>query len=226
MPLPPGVPAAFTEPVADPLGDLVARYARVHGPFSSTDVAARYGLGVAVVTGALRRLAAEGRVTEGEFLPGRRGAQWCDAGVLRQLRRRCLAKLRKEAEPAAAARPWPGSCPPGRARASRRRGPPAGHPARGPRVGYGTGGYRAGPDAVYEAVDQLAGAALPASALETLILPGRVPGYQASMLDELTAAGEVVWSGAGGLPGERRLGRARACRYGAAAAARARARSP
>ena len=194
VPLPPGVPAAFTEPVADPLGDLTARYARGHGPFTTADVAARYGLGVAVVTGTLRRLSAEGRIAEGEFLPGRRGTQWCDTGVLRLLRRRCLAKLRREAEPvpsAALARflpawqnaghplPGPGAAPPGR---------PAGRPL-------------AGPDQVYEAIDQLAGAAVPASALEALILPGRVPGYQPAMLDELTAAGEVVWSGAGGLPG-------------------------
>ncbi len=99
VPLPPGIPAAFTEPVPDPLGDLVARYARGHGPFVTADLAERYGLGVAVVTGALRRLAAGGRIAEGEFLPGRRGTQWCDTSVLRTLRRRCLAKLRKEAEP-------------------------------------------------------------------------------------------------------------------------------
>ena len=45
------------------------------------------------------------------------------------------------------------------------------------------------------------GTAVPASALETLVLPGRVPGYEPAMLDELTAAGEVAWSGAGALPG-------------------------
>ena len=189
VPLPPGVPAAFTEPVPDPLSDLVARYARGHGPFLTADLAQRYGLGVAVVTGALRRLAAEGRVAEGEFLPGRRGTQWCDTSVLRTLRRRCLAKLRKEAEPvppSALARFLPAwqnvSTGSDRAAAAGR-------------------GRRASADAVYEAIDQLAGAAMPASALETLILPGRVPGYQPAMLDELTAAGEVVWSGAGGLPG-------------------------
>ena len=131
----PGVPAAFTEPVADPLGDLTARYARGHGPFTTADVAARYGLGVAVVTGTLRRLAADGRVAEGEFLPGRRGTQWCDTGVLRLLRRRCLAKLRKEAEPvpaAALARFLPAwqnaaSRRPGRAR-RRAAGPGGGRP--------------------------------------------------------------------------------------------------
>ena len=205
VPLPPGVPAAFTEPVPDPLGDLVARYARGHGPFVTADLAERYGLGVAVVTGALRRLAAEGRIAEGEFLPGRRGAQWCDTSVLRTLRRRCLAKLRKEAEPvppsalarflpswqnvtpSAAGPSAPGQSAPGRAAAGESRGR-----ARGP---------RASADTVYEVIDQLAGAAMPASALETLILPARVPGYQPAMLDELTAAGEVVWAGAGGLPG-------------------------
>jgi ATP-dependent helicase Lhr and Lhr-like helicase len=197
VPLPPGVPAAFTEPVPDPLSDLVARYARGHGPFMTADLARRYGLGVAVVTSALRRLAAEGRVAEGEFIPGRRGTQWCDTTVLRTLRRRCLAKLRKEAEPvppSALARFLPAwqnaaQTAPGQAAAG-----PGG--ARGR-----TRGPRASADTVYEAIDQLAGAAMPASALETLILPGRVPGYQPAMLDELTAAGEVVWSGAGGLPG-------------------------
>ncbi len=194
VPLPPGVPAAFTEPVADPLGDLTARYARGHGPFSTADVAARYGLGVAVVTGTLRRLAADGRVAEGEFLPGRRGTQWCETGVLRLLRRRCLAKLRREAEPVPASAlarflpAWQN----------------AGHPLAGPDPAVSSRAGRraaAGPDQVYEAIDQLAGAAVPAAALETLILPGRVPGYQPAMLDELTAAGEIAWSGAGGLPG-------------------------
>ena len=99
VPLPVGVPEAFTEPVADPLGDLMARYARTHGPFTADAVAGRYGLGVAVVTLALRRLVASGRVVEGEFLPAgqadadgqlaaARGTEWCDAEVLRLLRRR------------------------------------------------------------------------------------------------------------------------------------------
>ena len=103
VPLPVGVPEAFTEPVADPLGDLMARYARTHGPFTADAVAGRYGLGVAVVTLALRRLVAGGRVVEGEFLradlAGAGNTEWCDAEVLRLLRRRCLARLRKEAEP-------------------------------------------------------------------------------------------------------------------------------
>jgi ATP-dependent helicase Lhr and Lhr-like helicase len=176
--LPVGIPEAFTEPLSDPLGDLVARYARTHGPFPASAIAARYGLGVAVVAMTLRRLAADGRVTEGEFLAGRRGTEWCDAEVLRLLRRRCLARLRKEAEPV----------PP----QVLGRFVPAWH-------GIGTSGQRRRADAgvVLEAVERLAGAPVPASALETLVLPSRVPGYSPAMLDELTAAGEVVWAGAG-----------------------------
>jgi ATP-dependent Lhr-like helicase len=195
--LPPGVPDAFTEPVPDPLGDLVARYARTHGPFTAATVAQRFGLGTAVTTDALRRLAADGRVAEGEFLPGGRGTEWCETGMLRLLRRRCLAKLRREAEPVPPhvfARFLPTWQNAGRA-AGRGRGAgtrPA-RPARPDRP--------ATPDAVYDVIEQLAGVPIPASALETQVLPGRVPGYSPALLDELTAAGEIVWSGAGGLPG-------------------------
>jgi ATP-dependent helicase Lhr and Lhr-like helicase len=184
--LPPGVPDAFAEPVPDPLGDLVARYARSHGPFTAAAVAQRYGLGVAVTTDALRRLAADGRVAEGEFLPGGRGTEWCETGMLRLLRRRCLARLRREAEPV----------PP---QVLARFLPAWQNAARA--AGSDRARARPGPDAVYDVIEQLAGAVIPASALETLVLPGRVPGYSPALLDELTAAGEIVWSGAGGLPG-------------------------
>jgi ATP-dependent Lhr-like helicase len=203
VPLPLGVPEAFTEPVADALGDLVARYARTHGPFATAAVAGRYGLGPAVVTMALRRLAADGRVVEGEFLPTGAGAsaggasaggtEWCDAEVLRLLRRRCLARLRKEAEPV----------PP----EVLARFLPAWHGIgsaldRGLGGGVAAGGRRrADAGAVLEVVERLAGAPVPASALETLVLPSRIPGYSPALLDELTSAGEVVWSGAGALPG-------------------------
>ncbi len=194
--LPTGIPVAFTELLPDPLGDLVARYARAHAPFNSAEVAARYGLGVAVVIGTLRRLAADGRIVEGEFLPSLPGPQFCDAGVLRLLKRRCLAKLRQEAEPvppqvfAAFLPAWQGAVhDPGRRAGDA--GPAAS--ARRSRI--------AGPDTVYAVVEQLAGTAMPATAVESLILPARVEGYAPAMLDELTAAGDVVWAGAGALPG-------------------------
>ena len=185
VPLPLGVPEAFTEPVADPLGDLVARYARTHGPFVTGAVAGRYGLGVAVVALALRRLTAAGRVVEGEFLSagqaagasadglvagsGAGGTEWCDSEVLRLLRRRCLARLRKEAEPVPAEvlgrflPDWHGISGAG--------GSGAGGAGAG---GAGAGGaaagrrFRADAGAVLEVVERLAGAAVPASALETL----------------------------------------------------------
>ncbi|SFJ63469.1 ATP dependent helicase, Lhr family [Streptosporangium canum] len=182
VPLPVGVPHAFLEPVDDPLGDLVARHARTRTPFPASTAAARFGLGPAVVTDTLRRLAVSGRVVSGEFKPGGRGEEWCDAGVLRMLRRRSLARLRKEVEPvspetlAVFAPAWHGI---------------SGAPQRG----------RPPIDALVSAVEQLQGAAVPASALETLVLPSRVPGYDPSLLDELTSSGEVLWAGQGSLPG-------------------------
>ena len=177
--LPVGVPEAFTEPVRDPLGDLVSRYARTHGPFHSQDVAERLGLGVAVVAAVLARLVTSGRVVQGEFRPGGTALEWCDAEVLRAVRRRSLAALRREVEPVspdALARfipDWQGVG----ARSSR------------------------GVDGLLRAIEQLAGVPLPASALESLVLPGRVADYSPPMLDELTLAGEVVWTGAGSLAG-------------------------
>ncbi|MET0998404.1 MAG: helicase-related protein, partial [Marmoricola sp.] len=186
VPVPRGVPDVFTQPVEDPLGDLVGRYARTHGPFLAAEVAERLGLGVAVVHQTLVRLGAHGRVLEGEFRPQGAGTEWCDAEVLRSLRRRSLARLRKEVEPVepvALARflpAWQHIVAPGTTRSSSR---------------------LRGIDGVVTVVEQLAGCAVPASALESLVLPSRVADYQPSMLDELTTTGEVLWAGHGGLPG-------------------------
>ncbi|MFE0132218.1 ATP-dependent helicase [Streptomyces sp. NPDC059037] len=178
--LPVGVPEAFTEPVKDPLGDLTARYARTHGPFTSATAAARFGLGAAVTEGALQRLAANGRVVQGEFHPAGIGQEWCDATVLRRLRRRSLAALRHELEPV----------------------PPSALAQFLPQWQHLSGHGLRGVDGLVRAVEQLQGATVPASALEKLVLPSRVAGYGPAMLDELTAAGEVVWAGAGALPGK------------------------
>jgi ATP-dependent Lhr-like helicase len=177
--LPVGVPEAFTEPVRDPLGDLVSRFARTHGPFVAQEVADRLGLGVAVVTSTLARLGATGRLMQGEFRPGGIATEWCDAEVLRAIRRRSLAALRKEVEPV----------PP----EALARFIPAWQ-------ALGTRSAR-GVDGLLRAVEQLAGVALPASALESLVLPSRVTGYSPGLLDELTLAGEVVWAGAGSAAG-------------------------
>ncbi|MGN9761191.1 ATP-dependent helicase [Streptomyces sp. SD31] len=179
--LPVGVPEAFTEPVKDPLGDLLARHARTHGPFTSATAAARFGLGVAITEGALQRLAASGRIVQGEFHPAGIGQEWCDAAVLRRLRRRSLAALRHELEPV----------------------PPAALAQFLPQWQHiGKGHGLRGIDGLVRAIEQLQGASVPASALEKLVLPSRVASYTPAMLDELTAAGEVVWAGAGSLPGK------------------------
>ncbi len=189
--LPVGVPETFTEPVADPLGDLVLRYARSHGPFRAVDCAARFGLGTAVVVGVLDRLTGSGRLVRGELRPGSEGLEYCDAEVLRRLRRASLARLRAEVEPVeqrALGRflpSWQGVQTAGTGEGRRR-----GRIRRAP-----------GAEDVLGVVEQLAGAPLPASALESLILPARLPGYSPAMLDELTAAGEVTWTGCGPLAG-------------------------
>ncbi|MER7158450.1 DEAD/DEAH box helicase, partial [Streptomyces lydicus] len=195
--LPVGVPESFTEPVKDPLGDLLSRYARTHGPFTSEQAAARFGLGAAVTDGALHRLAAAGRVVQGEFHPAGIGQEWCDAQVLRRLRRRSLAALREELEPvppaslAAFLPQWQHVGPPRPATVS---GTPA-------PLGGASHSLR-GIDGLVRAIEQLQGAPVPASALEKLVLPSRVGGYTPALLDELTATGEVLWAGAGALPGK------------------------
>ncbi|RSN13987.1 ATP-dependent helicase [Streptomyces sp. WAC 05977] len=185
--LPVGVPEAFTEPVEDPVGDLLSRYSRSRGPFSARQAAERFGLGTAVVTGVLDRLTAQGRLVRGELSPVGHpethgvGLEFCDASVLRRLRRASLARLRAEVEPVEPA--------------ALGRFLPSWHGI-GARV-------RSAPtaDDVLSVVEQLAGAPLPASAVESLILPSRLPGYTPSLLDELTTAGEVTWCGCGSLSG-------------------------
>jgi ATP-dependent Lhr-like helicase len=179
--LPMGVPDAFLEPVSDPLGELIGRFARRRGPFVVEDVAGRFGIGRAVAAGALDRLAAAGRVADGEFRPGGSGREWVDVEVLRRIRRRSLAAFRKEIEPAPAdafARfgiAWQGVHS-------------VSKPARASSL-----------DDLYSTIERLQGTPIPASALERQVLAARLPGYQSSMLDQLGASGELVWCGAGAI---------------------------
>ena len=171
-PLPPGLPAALLESTADALGDLIKRYARTHGPFASSDIAIRFGLPLAPVEATLSRLTATGRLVEGAFRPGGRGREWCDAEVLRSIRRRSLARLRQEVEPVEAQvlgrflTQW-----------------------------HGIGRKRGGLDALLDTVEQLQGVPLVASLLEHEILPARVADYSPAQLDTLLGAGEVSWVG-------------------------------
>jgi ATP-dependent helicase Lhr and Lhr-like helicase len=176
IPLPPGLAAALLEPVAHPVLELVRRYARTHGPFTLREAADRFALDSEAVESALRQLAHEGRVLEGGFRPGGLHREWCDAEILRQIRRKSLARLRREVEPveqrtlARFLTHWQGLLAP------RRTGP-------------------AHLDALLDAIENLQGAPLPASLLETSILPARIADYTPAGLDTLIAAGEVAWAG-------------------------------
>src|SRR2546427_4657170 len=175
--LPLGLPAAFlSSGDLDPLVSLLRRYARTHGPFVASDAAQRFGLAELPVVDALRRLAEAGTVVEGQFRPGASGSEWMDTGVLRTLRGRSLARLRREVEPVEQdalgrfAVAWHGIDTP-------QRGQPA----------------------LLDAIAKLEGAFAPASDLESRILPARVKGYDPRDLDALLASGEVMWMGGGAL---------------------------
>jgi ATP-dependent helicase Lhr and Lhr-like helicase len=181
---PHGVPDAFLEPVPDALRSLVARYARSHGPFHAADLAGRYALEPRAMEPALAALEADGALVRGELRPGGAGREWCDAEVVRRLRRASLAALRREIEPAdprALGRflpDWQRVDRPGAAR---------------------------GADALRDALATLQGLALPPVQWESEVLPRRLADYAPAQLDELAARGEVVWvgAGAGGVGGGR-----------------------
>ncbi len=174
--VPVGLPTAFTDPVDAPLVDLVARYARTHGPFV-TDAAARHlGASGERVGAVLLELERDGSVVRGAFRPDGTDREWCDVDVLRQLRRRSLAALRREIEPVEApalARfllDWQDVVTP-----------------------------RRGGDALVEVIGSLQGLALPASNLEADVLGPRVVGYTPAALDALCTSGDLVWVGAGAI---------------------------
>jgi ATP-dependent Lhr-like helicase len=189
---PPGTPAAFLGVTHEALGGLLSRWARTHGPFLAAEPARRWGLPTGIVEEALGRLVEAGSLLRGEFRPGGAEREWCDPDVLRVLRRRSLARLRREVEPVEASAlarflpAWQGVAPaPVRGTA----GMDAPPPLRG----------QAALERLAEVVDQLAGVPIPASVLERDVLPARVPGYRPRLLDELGALGEVAWVGCGPL---------------------------
>ncbi|MEM8621241.1 MAG: DEAD/DEAH box helicase [Actinomycetota bacterium] len=184
--IPIGLPIAFTDPVSRPLETLAARFAATHGPFVTTDVAARFAIAPERAAGVLAALEGEGRIVVGEFRPDGVTREFCEVDVLRRLRRRSLAALRREVEPVeqdALARFLPGW--------------------------HGVPAERGGQESLVEALGVLAGTALVASTIERDVLPLRVRSFRPSMLDELSTAGELVWVGAGGLGA--RDGRIRLC---------------
>ena len=172
VPLPPGLPESLLELAPHAAADVARRYARTHGPFTTAELASRYGLGQSLAEAMLKDLAASGRLVEGDFRPGGTGREWCDQDVLQTIRRRSLAKLRHQVQPVEPA-------------------------VLGRLITHWQGVVRrrAGLDPLLDAIENLQGAPLVASILDSEILPARVEGYNPADLDALTAAGEIVWSG-------------------------------
>jgi ATP-dependent Lhr-like helicase len=176
---PQGVPRAFLEPVLDPLGDLVGRFARTHGPFTLERASEALGLPRAATELALQQLVESGRVVQGSFLPTGAGQEYCDGGVLKRIRRASMAKHRREVE--AVEREalgrflplWHGIEP-----ASQR---------------------KRGVDGLVSVIEQLEGLPLPVSDLERCILPARLVDFDPRDLDSLLASGEVLFQGQGAL---------------------------
>ncbi len=167
---PGGVPQVFLDLVDEALRVLLRRYARTHGPFTTAEVAVRFGLDASVLEAELAALEREDVLVRGELRPGGTEREWCDPDVLRRIRRATLAVLRREVEPAE--------------QASFGRFLPAWH---------GIGRRQS----LREALVPLQGIALPATLWETDVLPRRVPTFRPSELDVLCASGELVWVGAG-----------------------------
>ncbi len=167
IPPPPGTPPAFLEPVRDPLGDLVSRYARTHGPFPAQEAARRLGSRI-------------GRGHRGPRAPGRRRARGRGRVPAGPLRARVVRRRR-------AARAPPALAGAASARGGAGRGGP--RSARLTADWQGVGSSRRGRHALVEVIGQLQDAALPASALESEMLPARLARYDPADLDVLTAAG-------------------------------------
>lgn len=224
IPLPMGVPLVFLEPVAQPLQDLISRYARTHAPFTTVQAARALGLGSAVVEATLRALATEHRVISGEFLPEEvraelalartgtiepAGSEWVDAQVLRTLRARSLAALRADVEPVAP-EIYGRFLPPWQHlqswEISQEKFAPGtfGVPLNGQKIFARTneGSMLTGYDGLLTAIDQIAGVRIPASALEPLVLRSRVKNYSAALFDRALSSGDVLWTGDGELAGD------------------------
>lgn len=173
---PGGLPADYLEERDDALVTLVSRYARTHGPFPTAQLRARYGVDP---SSALKQLEAAGVVVRGEILPDGTEREWCEADVLRRVRRASLAHLRQEVEPADAATY-----------------------ARFLASWQGVDRYRragAGVDRLREVLVPLQGVALTAKTWERDVLPRRLGAYKPIWLDELCTSGELVWIGSGAI---------------------------
>ncbi len=174
--LPDDLPATFLASVADPLGDLISRYARTHALFTTRQLATHFGLGTAVADERLRALHSQGSLMNIGAGTEAAETEWVTAENFRRLRLRSLQSARE------ATRPVP--------------------PSAWVRLLLERHGLHdlqreehQGASGLLRVIEQLAGVPLPASLWESQILPARIADYQPAMLDALLARGEVIWCG-------------------------------
>ncbi len=178
IPVPSGV-AASPETITDALNQLIARFARSRGPFTLEDLTRSFGLGASAAVAVLHTQVSQGTLVEGNFRQGVDYTEYVSAQVLKRIRSKSLAQARSQAQPvsqSAFARfllAWHQVAP------------------------LGTSPQLHGVDGTFAVIEQLAGVRLPASAWESLVLPGRVADYRPEFLDELLLSGEVHILGAG-----------------------------
>ncbi|RLP12923.1 DEAD/DEAH box helicase [Propionibacterium australiense] len=192
VPVPAGIGAGEVREGPQALADLAVRWARRHAAVTAASFARRYGLSEATAARVMTRLSDDGTLVAGTVLePGDgglgaltgEGPQYVHHNVLTVLKRRTLAGLRAQVEPVEQRQfarfldswqqlPGPGEAP---------------------------GGDAESVQLLLTAVDALAGYRIPASMLETVVLPARVPGYRPALLDQLLGSGQVTWSGAGAI---------------------------
>jgi ATP-dependent Lhr-like helicase len=169
---PAGLPSAYLASVDDPLSDILLRYARTHGPFTLDEVCSRYPLPRDKAQAVLDRAVSRARLLRGELHPQQKGTSYCDVDVMRAIKRRSLAALRKEMEAVDGFT---------YARFLQRL--------------HGIGASQRGQEALRAALARLEGAPLDLGVLEREILPARVRGFVPSDLDQLLSSGELVWRG-------------------------------
>lgn len=178
LPLPEGISPAYLRPVAQPLLELIKRFARTHSAFSGEQLAQRFVLPMVEINMVLTALADQGLLIAYQA-DGR--AQWIWHEVFRQLRARSL-RIARDATRAVPQRAF----------------------VRLLLEHQGVLGTRPGRDlqgveGVLQVVELLAGLPLPASLWESRIFPARVRDFQPSLLDELFAGNQVLWAGHGRL---------------------------
>jgi len=143
------------------------------GPVTADAIALSMNVSASEVDAVLARLAGEGVVMSGLFIPGAAQTEWCDRALLARIHRYTVKRLRQEIEPVSSKDfmrflfRWQHLTP---------------------------GEQRQGPDALDAIITQLQGFEAPAASWESDILPARLEDYEFTWLDDLCLSGRVIWT--------------------------------